>query len=233
MTTQRACAWSLTINNPTASDEEAIQMARQKGWRVEGQKENAGTPHYQLLLRTPQVRFSAVKRAFPRAHIEVARNVEALANYVVKEDTRLAPLQVSQEKYPSLSKLWDLIYEYLTQLPPPPPEGSRSITCGSLRFIPTEDFTKDEWTMIYFDWAIESLIRKGYVVESMAVNPQVRSSWLKYHKSIFERCHNMQTARQSVNTALESTVSIPVYNTQPDGDSEEDSSPTQDDTPSP
>lgn len=234
MTTQRACAWSLTINNPMDSDEEAIQLARQKGWKVEGQKETGatGTPHYQLLLRTPQVRFSAVKRAFPRAHIEVARNVEALANYVVKADTRSGQLLMSQERYPSLSKLWDLIYDYLTKLPPPPPEGSRLIEGPTLRFRPTETLTRDEWTMSYFDDAISSLIRQGYIVESMAVNPQIRNAWLRYHKSIFQRSHNLQTASQP-DTALESAVSIPVYNTQPDGYPEEDSSPTQDDTPSP
>jgi len=43
----RATCWSLTINNPTKSDEEWIQQARQKGWQVEGQKEVGaeGTEH--------------------------------------------------------------------------------------------------------------------------------------------------------------------------------------------
>ena len=85
--TSRSNIWSLTINNPTADDEECIQLARQKGWKVEGQKEvgKEGTPHYQLMLKTPQVRFSAVKKLFPRAHIEIARNATALAQYVTKK----------------------------------------------------------------------------------------------------------------------------------------------------
>lgn len=36
MTTLRASCWSLTINNPTAADEEQINLARQRGWKVEG-----------------------------------------------------------------------------------------------------------------------------------------------------------------------------------------------------
>ena len=89
MSQQRASVWSVTINNPTQTDEYNISEARQKGWKVEGQLERGeqGTEHYQLILRTPQVRFSAVKQVFPRAHIEVARNVGALTAYVHKEDT--------------------------------------------------------------------------------------------------------------------------------------------------
>lgn len=77
----RSRYWSLTINNPTQEDEEAIALARQRGWKVEGQKEvgKEGTPHYQLCLDcSQQQRFSAVKKAFPRAHIEAAKSVVAL-----------------------------------------------------------------------------------------------------------------------------------------------------------
>lgn len=77
----RARYWSLTINNPTPDDEERIALARQRGWRVEGQLEKGeeGTPHYQLCLDCgAQQRFSAVKKAFPRAHIEAAKSAVAL-----------------------------------------------------------------------------------------------------------------------------------------------------------
>lgn len=96
----RATCWSLTINNPTKSDEEWIQQARQKGWQVEGQLEKGkeGTEHYQLMVKTPQVRFSAVKKQFPRAHIEIARNPAALAQYVAKEETREADLPKASDK---------------------------------------------------------------------------------------------------------------------------------------
>lgn len=210
MSTDRATAWSLTINNPTASDEEGIALARQRGWRVEGQKEKGqeGTEHYQLLVKTPQVRFSAVKKAFPRAHIEVARNVRALEAYVNKEDTRLSELPTSQDKYPSLSRLWDLVCQYLTTRPTTYTSGM-CITEDSLRFRHTEHMTKTEWALSYLDDAISHLIIQGYFVESLGVNPQVRSAWTKYHSAIFKRSLCSQTDRQT-DTRLVTEVNIPV-----------------------
>lgn len=91
----RATAWSITINNPTADDDNALKSLPQ-GWTVHGQKERGenGTEHYQILLKTPQVRFSTVKKLLGRAHIEVCRNPQALMQYVNKEETRVAPLAV-------------------------------------------------------------------------------------------------------------------------------------------
>ena len=66
-------------------------------------------PHYQLMVKTPQVRFSAVRKMFPRAHVEAAREPSALKRYVGKVESRVGALPTSQEMYPSLSKFWDLI----------------------------------------------------------------------------------------------------------------------------
>jgi len=112
---ERATCWSITINNPVKNDEEFIAAARQKGWKVDGQLEKGenGTPHYQLIVRTPQVRFSAVKKAFPRAHIEVARNPTALASYVKKSETREGELPKTESKYPSQSAYFKLVVEAL------------------------------------------------------------------------------------------------------------------------
>jgi hypothetical protein len=100
----RSIYWSVTINNPNEGDEEAIANARQRGWIVEGQKECVGTPHYQLCVNTrTQQRFTALKKAFPRGHIEAARNPKALKQYVHKEETRVAELPNS-EKYLSSQK---------------------------------------------------------------------------------------------------------------------------------
>jgi len=207
----RATSWSVTINNPTSTDEEQIALARQKGWKVEGQLEQGteGTPHYQLLVKTPQVRFSAVKKAFPRGHVEQARNVSALQQYVTKSDTRLAGLPTSQEQYPSMSKLWDLITLYLNEQP----FYSKHIYEQSIRIMGLVSEERGELVMSMFDSAITHLIRQGYHVETMAVNPQIRSCWKRYYKPIFERsakqsCDNFQTARQT-DTALEDEVSIP------------------------
>ena len=183
-TTVRATTWSVTINNPNAADEESISSARQAGWRVDGQKEvgENGTPHYQLIVKTPQVRFSAVKARFPRAHIEIARNIEALENYVHKDETRVALLAQQSELYPSLQKVWDMFYEWL--------ELDKNVKefCGS----------NPDRMLKFFDQFIGEAIEDGYVLETMAVNPQIRSSVKNYGRSIILRSRvRRQTDRQT------------------------------------
>lgn len=174
--TQRASVWSVTINNPISADEENIALVRQKGWKVEGQKEKgeSGTEHYQLLVKTPQVRFSALKKAFPRAHIEVARNVKALEQYVQKEETRVGGLQVESDKYPSLSKLWQMYAIYIEE---------------NRLFFPMLSWSGDEH-LEQFDLFINELIFKGYHVETMAVNPSTRSCVKKFGYPILLRAQN-------------------------------------------
>jgi len=189
-TTQRATCWSVTINNPTPADEEAINLARQKGWKVEGQLEkgDGGTLHYQLAVKTPQVRFSAVKSQFPRAHIEVARNVAALTQYVVKEDTRQQSLQSSQEMYPSLSVYWELVTTYIDAE------------------YPYLTLNNEPYTLAMLDKATGYLIAKGYHVESIAVNPQVRASWKRFAEFLAQRSRDAYAARQDRQTA---SVEVP------------------------
>lgn len=179
MSAMRGCSWSITINNPKSADDENIQRARQRGWKVVGQKElgENGTPHYQLMLKTPQVRFSAIKKAFPRAHIELARNVEALETYVQKEDTRVGNLQETNEMYPSLTKLWDLFYQYITTI------GDYTIST----FPRNEDRRLE-----IFDEFVETYIEQMYHIETMAVNPQIRSCVKKYISAIFLRCEKQR-----------------------------------------
>lgn len=201
MSTERGTVWSVTINNPTQADEECLALARQRGWKVEGQKEQGkeGTPHYQLLVRTPQVRFSALKRAFPRAHIELGRNAAALQQYVTKADTRVGALPTGQDKYPSLSKLWELIVSEL----------NASDDYDKYFEVANDAFDIPQPKLLAaFDECIVALIWNGYHVETMGVNPQVRSAWLKYGRALTHRAITAQTDRQT-DTALESTVSVP------------------------
>jgi len=65
------------------------------------------------MVKTPQVRFSAVKKAFPRAHIEVARNPAALATYVSKEETRVGQLPGKSELYPSQAKTFGMFVDWI------------------------------------------------------------------------------------------------------------------------
>lgn len=199
-TTRHSC-WSLTINNPTADDEECIALARQKGWRVEGQLERGseGTPHYQLKLSTGQVRFSAVKKAFPRAHIEPARNVSALTQYVTKEDTRIGTLSTTQEKYPSLSRFWQLVYDRMSD-----EEGGPADEIDWTR-------VSDKRKLERFDSACYTLITEGYHIETMAVNPQVRACFAKFAGAILFRAFaDRQTDRQP-STENVAVVNIPTH----------------------
>lgn len=175
--TIRSNCWSLTINNPTQTDEYNIGQARQKGWKVEGQLEKgeAGTQHYQLILRTPQVRFSAVKSIFPRAHIEVARNVNALTKYVQKEETRLASLKVDQSLYPSQLQLfhWFSSYWY------------------------TVSEEKKISNLEIFDLMCAQKIAQGYMIGAEVMNPQIRAFIKKFGDQIARRHRRQDIDRQS------------------------------------
>lgn len=196
----RASSWSVTINNPKDSDEEAIALARQKGWKVEGQLEKgeSGTLHYQLFVRTPQVRFSAMKKAFPRAHIEIAKSTSALRNYVNKEETRVAPLKEANDKFPSLSKFWDLIFFEISQ------------EIGG----PADQWNPKKTSILeMFDTCVSNLIVKGFYVESMGVNPQIRSAFQKYWPALEIRSNifaDRQTDRQDIASETPQ-INLPLY----------------------
>lgn len=193
MTTMRASCWSVTINNPTAVDEEEIALARQKGWSVEGQLEKGeeGTPHYQLMVKTPQVRFSSVKKAFSRAHIEVARDQSALRKYVHKDQTREGDLPSTQEMYPSLSKFWELVTDHY---------NSGDSDGLDQTYLPDRVVFYSEETerlfkqtpLVFLDEATRALIRRGYVVEGIACNPSTRSAWKMYGRELMYRSLNSQ-----------------------------------------
>jgi len=188
---ERATCWSVTINNPTKADDENIAQAKQKsGWAVYGQKEKGenGTEHYQLCVTTPQVRFTAVKKTFPRAHIEVARDRRALTKYVNKEDTRIAGLP-TDNTYPSMSKVMAWFGDYFDD------------------YRPQGDGIKDEELLSIFDYMINMKIREGYYVESIGVNPQVRSSIKMYGRSIANRERvRRQTDRQTAENIVEGNM---------------------------
>lgn len=189
MNTQRATCWSVTINNPTKNDDENIAKARQcSGWKVYGQLEVGanGTPHYQLMVTTPQVRFSALKKVFPRAHIEVARDRRALEKYVSKEDTRVASLTISQDKYPTHSKLMEWYGEFFTS------------------YGEEHGGVDDREYLKIFDLMCNQKIREGYYVETFAVNPQIRSAIQRFGRAInFRERVRRQTDRQTTENIVE------------------------------
>lgn len=199
MSTERSTHWSVTINNPTSDDYDALDKARSTGWKVEGQVEKGeiGTPHLQLLVRTPQVRFSALKKAFPRAHIEVARNVGALRNYVTKEETKVADLPVQDNKYPSLNRFWEMIWE---EFDVQDKDGWDFFNDEEVRFYRDSDQQALKTEPLAFLGEVTArFIKRGYFVEHHVCNPAVRSQWKNFHSEILFRAkHKVLQRRQEI-----------------------------------
>ena len=73
-----------------------IDIIKEWGWQTEVCPDTQ-RKHYQgyILTRTQQ-RFSAMKKALPGVHIEIARNWSALLNYCKKTETAVEGTQVVQ-----------------------------------------------------------------------------------------------------------------------------------------
>lgn len=203
--------WSITINNPTEEDKMAWTNVQQHHF-VEGslgqleQGEN-GTVHIQGYLKTQKVRFSAIKKIFPRAHIEIAKNPNALARYVVKEETRLAPLPTGRTATPQLVQAYVLTEvinmlgnrRYFRKLNKeerqmewcseelPPAEFSEG-RLGNIQRINMNRMYIDKHALQIVDTAVSQMIEQGiYGVEFVMSNNQVRSAYKNYLPSILIR----------------------------------------------
>lgn len=146
------------------------------GWKIEGQIERGenGTEHAQVMLLTPQVRFAAVKKVYPRAHIEVARSKKALEKYVHKADTRVNAIEVTS--IPS-------IFEYQSIVAKKWKEDDYE---SWIKSFPRKD--TDEVAMLYLDSLVSQDIAAGQRgAEWIASNPMWRTSWKKFWRSIIKR----------------------------------------------
>lgn len=188
----RASHWSVTAffdtsDTPSKETREyQIEEARTKGWIVDGQIEKCpttGALHYQLSVKTLQVRAGAVMDVFPKAHIEIARNGSALQNYVHKEKT-----SVEQLKSVSLAIIWpvvrDKFFEWVVEM------GYQSIEYHERRMEVWDEFINDS-------------VAQGVQCELIGVNPQYRSCIMKYWTGHLRR----QTDRQTDSEE----VSLPMY----------------------
>lgn len=207
----RATKWSVTINMKTAISKETanymIISARQKGWTVIGQPERGeeGTLHYQLAVATPQIRFSAMKKAFPGAHIEVAKDWSALLKYVQKEQTREGKL--IDIKFVSYQMVRDKFFDYFLT------------TTHAEQQYPLTEETK----MALWDEFIGYSLEQGIECDIVGVNPQYRSCIMKYWISYIRLSIRRQTDRQT-QEVLVPTIDIP----EQDGLSQEDVSQEED-----
>jgi len=205
----KSCYWSITINNPT--DDDLIRWEGLKGekWikKVMGQLEKGenGTPHLQGMLNTESVRFAQIKRALPRAHIEIARKPAALERYVQKEDTRMAQLQttrVATQADVQRGVLTLALAEYRQQIFP------KEFTKNEFYDWMTVRHVRDRhWAEILTDAAIKELIREGYYgIEFVMCNPQVRLAFKKYFCEIVIREYARQDEVQGTQVAAEAAA---------------------------
>lgn len=103
----RASHWSVTINNPVDEDRKALGSPPGFVKKVMYQDEvgEEGTLHIQGYVQTGQVRMSQLKKWLPRAHLEVARDKNALMKYVQKPETSVEGTQkVLETEYLTMEK---------------------------------------------------------------------------------------------------------------------------------
>lgn len=187
---KKSSYWSITINNPTEDDFIRWEGLKGERWvkKVMGQLEKGEneTPHIQGMLNTDHVRFSQIKKALPRAHIEVARKPAALANYVQKEDTRLAPLPTTRVATQAdiqrecLSLALSDYKKNLLKDPETQDEFYNWLCLHNLQY--------KAWSENLIDASVKKLVREGfYGIEFVMCNPQVRMAFKKYFCEIVIR----------------------------------------------
>jgi len=217
---KKSSRWVVVINNPVASDEEALGRARQQGWTAHGQKEvgkKTGTPHYQIYLKTPHIRASQVKKIFTRGYIDISNGTdEHNLDYVTKEDTRVGDLPSTS--YVNQHQFFDLVWAYLrdqqgcefkeTYAPLRPTCKTQPEYNAHIEYTPDNtriERSDDALLARLYDHACHWLIQQGHIIESIAVNPQTLSAWKRYSLSILYRSSRRQTDRQTAE------ISVPIY----------------------
>lgn len=190
--TDRGTCWSVTCNlaNVTRDRvEDCIQNARLSGWGIEGQIERGeqGTEHYQLMVKTPQVRFSAVKKMFPTAHIELARNRIALEAYVHKEETRVQEVKKVEVTFLTYPQVRNQFFAWARD----------QVHHGA-------SYDHDD-RLALWDRFIGLSIEEGMECDLIGMNPQNRACIAKYWVSYFRRIPitDRQTDSQTINVPLD------------------------------
>jgi len=227
MEINRGTKWSITLNNPTDHE---WSVGDRPGWSIEGQLEKGkeGTLHYQGILTTPKLSFGTIKAAYPRAHIERARNAAALTAYVHKADSRVAVVPSSKGP-PSLfayqheaaamilsetdaetfiSKLDQIADEIRADLDTEflrcPKDNIRKRNSIIKRM---QEFDKEkEATRIFMehlDFQITQAIADGRTgLEYIASNPMWITAWRKYWRAMLRREERVLKAEKEIPTCI-------------------------------
>lgn len=169
----RSTWWSVTINNPTEADRRSMEQGNLptfvKSVRQQDEIGEQGTLHIQAAVNTAQTRLSAIKEWLPRAHIEVAKNRDALLNYVQKEETAVAGTQkVVQADFMTMDQALRAIAEHEMDYP----EWCKRVPIQ--KQVKDGAFEKDEY------WAaVREILRKFPKTVGLFTNPQMERAWVK------------------------------------------------------
>lgn len=201
----KGSCWSITINNPSAADDEAIALLKTKHWfrKWEGQIEQGekdGTPHIQACLQTEYIRWAAVKKVLRRAHIEKARKQVDLVKYVHKPETRVADIATAVRVGPE--EVEKHIYQKIIQLLTRESRGNSAWSEEYIRDVLIGSETNGDLQVAFrridamsiFDDVVIELIANGAQLEMWASNPLVRSAYKKYFYAIVIR--NARSAKR-------------------------------------
>jgi len=192
--------WSITINDKDETLTDKDLVCGLPGWKLEGQWERGenGTRHFQGLLNTPPVRFSAVKRAYPRAHIEVCRDVAKLRNYVHKKETQIAKFESNDvpnmfQLQNEVACMWDWkCFRMFHQERNTKAEKAKDVA------------STDEIALEYLDSLVADMIEEGRIgLEFIAINPMWRSSWKKFWRSILIRNERKESDVKATNEIID------------------------------
>lgn len=186
--------WSITINNPKASDYQELEMIKTKKWfrdwkaQLEQGTEES-TVHIQGMLNTEYIRWSAVKKVLTRAHIEKARNHFALSNYVEKNETKVGEIASFTAALPTD------IYEEVSMIYDTYEELETAYTAYNVERLSKSE--KDNFALNLLDDAVSKLIKSGQqTVEFMCSNPSFRTAFKTYFLAIMYRQYGPQTQIQ-------------------------------------
>lgn len=165
----RTTKWSMTINNPTDDDFERIRNPPTfiKWTKFQQEIGEEGTPHLQCAVLTAQVRFSQMKKWQPRAHIEVAKNWQALLSYVEKKETAVAGTQEKVEGgYIAMDQALILVARY---------------GCNMLEWLMESDRTEQEvtqWKKQEYWAAVNGILMDRPTLVGLYTQPQMERAWI-------------------------------------------------------
>jgi len=173
--TDRASNWSLTVFDPG----EFTALTTKESWPhwvrvVKLQEEECPETkrrHWQVALFTQWIRFSAIKKWLPTAHIEIARNKQALLKYVEKDDTAIAGTRQNLES----EKQYMALHQQLQRMAQLAIDNLEDYQAARLALIEEKDKTPDRG--MYW-WIARLMIKAEPELASVLANPALEKMWI-------------------------------------------------------